>query len=398
MPAQDTIPAVHIDPFSIETLRDPQPFQRALREAGEFAFLPTYGIWATGRYDRVRDILSDWQTFRSSGGVGLINFHKEKPWRRPSLLLENDPPAHTHYRAVMLRALSPVVLRELRPAFAKEAEMQVERLLQIRRFDAVKELAEGYPLKVFGDAVGIQATDRTNLLRYGDISFNALGPRNELFHAAMEQAEPVSQWIMAQCERDELDPNGLGAIMYAAADAGDVIEDEAGMLVRSFLSAGVDTTVRALGAALLAFSEDPQQWQILKENPSLARAAAEEAIRYASPFQTVFRTAAQNVELDGVRLAADEKVLLSLAAANHDPRKWENPDKFDITRKSAGHVGFGAGIHGCAGQMMARLEIEVLLNELTRRVDRIERDGEIEYALNNTTRGLSRLPVRIFAA
>src|SRR5690606_11743074 len=187
MPAQDTIPAVHIDPFSIETLRDPQPFQRALREAGEFAFLPTYGIWATGRYDRVRDILSDWQTFRSSGGVGLINFHKEKPWRRPSLLLENDPPAHTHYRAVMLRALSPVVLRELRPAFAREAEMQLERLLQIRRFDAVKELAEGYPLKVFGDAVGVQATDRTNLLRYGDISFNALGPRNELFHAAMEQ-------------------------------------------------------------------------------------------------------------------------------------------------------------------------------------------------------------------
>src|SRR5690606_22010321 len=206
------------------------------------------------------------------------------PWRCPTPLLGNDPPAHTDCRAVMLRALAPVVLRELRPAFAKEAEMQVERLLQIRRFDAVKELAEGYPLKVFGDAVGIQATDRTNLLRYGDISFNALGPRNELFHAAMEQAEPVSQWIMAQCERDELDPNGLGAIMYAAADAGDVIEDEAGMLVRSFLSAGVDTTVRALGAALLAFSEDPQQWQILKENPSLARAAAEEAIRYASPF------------------------------------------------------------------------------------------------------------------
>lgn len=398
MAALDTLPAIDIDPFATETLRNPQPFHAALLEAGDFAYLSRYKVWATGRFDRVREILTDWETFCSSGGVGLTNFHKEKPWRPPSLLLERDPPEHTRNRAIMLRGLAPAVLRDLRPVFEKEAERQVARLLEMKTFDAITELAEGYPLKVFGDAVGIRATDRRLLMRYGDIAFNALGPRNQLFLKAMDDEGPVTEWIMEQCRRDALDPNGLGAIMYRAADAGDVTEDEAGMLVRSFLSAGVDTTVRALGGAILCFAESPDQWRTLRKNPQLARNATEEAIRHASPFQTVFRTTTREVELDGVRLEVDEKILLSLGAANHDPSKWDRPDAFDVERKTAGHVGFGAGIHGCAGQMLARLEIEVLLSEMARQVGRIERVGDFDYALNNTTRGLSTLPVRISPA
>jgi cytochrome P450 len=395
---QAATPVVDIDPFSQEALANPKPFQDALRAAGDFAFLPRYGIWASGRFARVRDILTDWRTFCSSGGVGLTNFHKEQPWRPPSLLLERDPPDHTRYRAVMLRSLSPAVLAKLRPVFRQQAASQIERLLDMKEFDAVAELAEGYPLKVFGDAVGLAPGDRTNLLRYGDIAFNALGPRNELFDRAMEDAEPVSDWIMRQCAREAIDPDALGAIMYAAADAGDITEQEAGMLVRSFLSAGVDTTVRALGGALLCFAENPAQWDTLRENPSLARNAAEEAIRHASPFQTVFRTTSREVDIGPATLAPDEKILLSLGAANRDPEKWEDPDSFDVNRKAGGHVGFGAGIHGCAGQMLARLEIEVLLGEMATRVARIERNGEIAYALNNTTRGLGRLPVILHAA
>jgi len=225
------------------------------------------------------------------------------------------------------------------------------------------------------------------------------GPKAEADRSLASLANgPKWRGSPEQCRREALDPNGLGAIMYQAADAGDVTEDEAGMLVRSFLSAGVDTTVRALGGALLCFAESPEQWQTLREKPQLSRNAAEEAIRHASPFQTVFRTTTREVELDGVRLGADEKILLSLGAANHDPAKWDDPEKFDVERKTVGHVGFGAGIHGCAGQMLARLEIEVLLSELARRVKRIERIGDCDYALNNTTRGLSRLPVRMTPA
>jgi cytochrome P450 len=394
----DALPAVAMDPFSLESLRDPFPFQKALREAGSYAFLPRYNIWATGRFARVREILSDWKTFSSSGGVGLTNFHKDRPWRPPSLLLERDPPEHTYNRAIMMRALSPAALRGLRPMFEAEADRQVRRLLDMREFDAIKELAEGYPLKVFGDAVGIRARERGNLLRYGDIAFNALGPRNALFERAMEEEGAVTRWIMEQCERDALDPAGLGTIMYAAADAGEISEDQAGMLVRSFLSAGVDTTVRAIGGAILCFAETPAQWQVLRSNPALARNAAEEAIRHASPFQILFRTTTREVDLGPARLGPGEKIMLSLGAANHDPDQWGDPSAFDVTRKSAGHVGFGAGIHGCAGQVIARMEIEILLAALVKWVGRIERIGEHEYALNNTTRGLGKLPVRVTPA
>lgn len=314
---------------------NPKPFQDALRAARDFAFLPRYGIWASGRFAKVREVLTDWRTFCSSGGVGLTNFHKEQPWRPPSLPLERDPPEHTRYRAVMLRALSPAVLDRLRAGFREQATSQVERLLDVRAFDAVAELAEGYPLKVFSDAVGLAADDRTNLLRYGDIAFNALGPRNELFDCAMDGADAVSDWIMRQCARDAIDPDALGAIMYAAADAGDITEQEAGMLVRSFLSAGVDTTVRALGGALLCFAENPVQWETLRENPSLARNATEEAIRHASPFQTVFRTTSREIDIGPVALASDGKLLLSLGAANRDPKSGTTPTVSTSTVRSA---------------------------------------------------------------
>ena len=387
-------PVIDIDPFDESVLLQPEPFQETLREAGDFVWLSACGVYATGRYNQVADILRDWQTYSSEGGVGLANFHKEKPWRPPSLVLEHEPPEHTRARAVLMRALTPVALRRLRDGFAREAKAHVSRLLEIGRFDAIRELAEGYPLKVFGDAVGITAHDRHYLLDYGNMSFNAMGPRNAICLESMKNQNSIVAWIMAQCARGALDPDGLGMIMYAAADEGAVTEEEAGMLVRSFLSAGVDTTVRAVGGALEAMARNPAQWQILHSDPTLARAAVEEAIRYASPFQTVFRTTAVPVEKEGLHIGAGEKIMLSIAAANHDPRKWDRPNEYDIRRKTIGHVGFGAGIHSCAGQMLARLEMEALFEEMARQISSIEIDGETAYAPNNTTRGLSRLPLR----
>ena len=394
-PLPPNAPVIDADPFDEAVLRAPEPFQRALRDAGDFVWLSAYGVWATGRYSQVAGILRDWQTYSSEGGVGLANFHKEKPWRPPSLVLEHDPPAHTRARAVLMRGLTPVALRRLRDSFAHEARKQVSRLLEMGRFDAIRELAEGYPLKVFGDAVGITPEDRHYLLDYGNMSFNAMGPRNAICLKSMERQDEIAAWIMSQCARGRLDPDGLGMIMYAAADEGLVSEDEAGMLVRSFLSAGVDTTVRAIGGALEAMAHNPEQWQTLHADPQLARAAVEEAIRYASPFQTVFRTTAAPVEASGLHIGAGEKIMLSIGAANHDPRKWERPDDYDIRRKTVGHVGFGAGIHTCAGQMLARIEMEALFEEMARQITHIEIDGETDYALNNTTRGLSKLPLQV---
>jgi cytochrome P450 len=396
--AQARYPASDLDPFSDAFLSDPHPFHERLREAGPVVRLERYGVWAMARHEQVQAALADAETFCSSAGVGLSDFRKEKPWRPPSLLLEVDPPLHTRTRGVVMRVLSRPAIEALREPFTLEAERLIDDLVALGSFDAVKDLAEVYPLKVFPDAVGLAPEGRENLLPYGSMVFNAFGPRNRLFEQAMANADPVRTWIAAKCRRDALAPGGFGARIYAAADEGKVSEDEAALLVRSLLSAGLDTTVHALGNAIHCFARNPDQWRALRKDPGLARGAFEEVVRFEGPVQTFFRTTTREVEIAGVQLGEGEKVLLFLAAANRDPRRWEDAERFDIHRRTLGHVGFGSGLHGCLGQTVARLEGEVVLTALARRAESIELTAEPRLLLNNTLRGWSSLPVAVRSA
>jgi cytochrome P450 len=388
-------PVMDLDPFSDNFLREPEPFHTLIRDAGPVVFLQRYGIWAMARFAEVHTALRDHRTYCSSAGVGLSDFRKEKPWRPPSLLLEADPPAHTRARRVTARALSPRVLDRLRPGFERTAEEMVSALAARGTFDGVADLAEAYPLRVFADAVGLSPEGRENLLVYGDMVFNVFGPRNRLFKESTAAAEPVRAWIAEHCRREALQEGGLGWVIYKAADTGEITEDEAGLLVRSLLSAGVDTTVHTFAWALHALASDPVQWAALRKEPSLARSAFEETLRHASPVQTFFRTTTRGVEAGAATIPGGEKVLLFLGAANRDPREWEDPDTFDIRRHAAGHVGFGSGIHACVGAAIARLEAEILLPVLARYVRTIELAGPPLPHLNNTLKGLASLPVRV---
>jgi cytochrome P450 len=394
----DTIvgrPTSSIDPFSHGFLEDPYPHHESLREAGPVVWLEHYGIWAMARHQEVRDALTDWQTYCSGAGVGLSDFRKEPPWRPPSIILEADPPLHTRTRAVLTRILSPAAINVLRARFEREAAALVDRLVDQREFDGIADLAETYPLKVFPDAVGLAEEGRENLLPYGNMVFNSFGPRNDLFDKAVANAGPVRDWIMSKCSGAALKPDGLGMQIFRAVDSGELTEAEAGMLVRSFLSAGIDTTVYGLGNALYCFASYPEQWTILHENPSLIRLAFEEVLRFEAPVQTFFRTTTKDIDVAGQRLGEGEKVLLFLAAANRDPRRWERPDHFDVRRRATGHMTFGTGIHGCVGQAVARLESEAVFGALAKRVASFELTGEPSRRLNNTLRGLDTLPLRI---
>ena len=165
--------------------------------------------------------------------------------------------------------------------------------------------------------------------------------------------------------------------------------------MRSLLTAGVDTTVNALGAAVYCLARFPDAFAALRADPGLARAAFEEAIRLESPVQTFFRTTVRDVTVAGETIPAERKVLMFLGAANRDPRRWDDPDRFDLARRSAGHVGFGTGIHGCVGAVLARLEGEAVLGALARKVASIEIVGPVVRRYNNTLRGLSKLGVRV---
>jgi 4-methoxybenzoate monooxygenase (O-demethylating) len=389
------VPVSDVDPFSIEFFEDPHRIHDELREAGPVVWLSRYGVLAAARYKEVHEILNNWQTFCSSRGVGMSDFAKEKPWRQPSLVLETDPPEHDRARAVLNRALSPAVMKTLRERFAAAAEAKVDELSARRSFDAIPDLAQAFPLSVFPDAVGMRREGREHLLPYASIVFNAFGPPNELRQKALERSAPHVAWVTEQCQRANLTPDGLGAIIHAASDTGEVTQEEAPLLVRSLLSAGLDTTVNGIGAAVYCLARFPDQWQRLRENPGLARAAFEEAVRFESPVQTFFRTTTRPVQIGDVEVGEGQKILMFLGAANRDPRRWENPDLYDISRRTSGHVGFGSGVHMCVGQLLARLEGEVLLTALARKVAAIEITGAPKRAYNNTLRGLESLPVTV---
>jgi len=386
-------PVSEVDPFCRDFFENPFPAHEELREAGPVVRLSRYDVWAVARYAEVHMVLSDWQTFCSSRGAGLTDFAKEKPWRPKSLVLETDPPLHDKTRRVLNRVLSAAAIRSLRESFAREADALIDRLVERGSFDAIADLAEAYPLTVFPDAMGMPRENRHFLLPYGNMVFNSFGPRNEFFEAAVADAEPVLAWLQRQMQRDAFTPEGFGAAIHRASDNDELTEEEAPIVARSLLSAGVDTTVSGIGAAVYCLARFPREFARLRADPFLARAAFEEAVRYETPVQTFFRTTTRPIEIGGIAVDEGEKVLMFLGAANRDPRHWECPDDYDITRRTVGHVGFGSGIHQCVGQLLARLEGECVLSALARKAASIEIAGPIPRRHNNTLRALASLPV-----
>lgn len=391
-------PISDFDPYAEEVLNNPYPHYEVLRELGPIVYLGRYEVYALARHAEIDAVLRDHVTFCSSAGVGLANFHTEEPWRKPSIILEADPPMHGRTRKVVAGLLAPASINKLRPIFEREAELLVDRVLEKGRFDAVPDLCAAYPLKVFGDAVGVPAEGRQHLLPYGDMVFNGFGPFNERFKTRLAAAQESIAWIGEVCRRENLTPDGFGAQLYRAADEGDLAPEEAPMLVRTLLSAGLDTTAFTLCNAILSFARHPDQWALVHANPAMARQALEEVLRFESTFHSFYRTATKNVELGGISLPEEQKICVFIGSANRDPRRWERADVFDVTRRAAGNLAFGTGIHGCAGQMLARLEGEIVLTALARRVKSIHLEGAPIYHYNNSVRGYDSLAVSVTAA
>lgn len=389
------IPVWDVDPYDPAILASPQDYYDELRAMGDVVYIPRYSVLAVGRYDITQKVFSDHATFVSSRGVGLNDFALEEPWRPPSIILEVDPPDHTRTRKVMARTLSQKVVREYADRFRAVAEALVDRMLDKGRIDAVTDFAEIYPTTVFPMAVGMKDVNPRHLVDYGAMVFNALGPDTGLRRDAMARASDIVPWINAACARDRLTGDGLGARVYADADTGEITHAEAAMLVRSFLSAGVDTTVTGIGNALWCLSQHPEEWERLKADPTLIRPAFEEVLRYTSPVHTFARTAGADTEIAGHLVAEDTKVLCVLGAANLDPDKWGDPATFRIDRRPLGHLAFGTGIHGCVGQNLARGELEAVLSVMIEKVDHIEPAGTPVWRPNNAIHALDSLPLTL---
>jgi len=388
-------PTLELNPFTVGSLQNPFPVEDQIREAAPIVWLSDLNVWATGRYDLVQQIFLDHETFISSHGTGLTNTALEKNWRKPSVILEQDQPEHTKTRKVMSKVLSLKVVKQLQNEFQQAAYELVDALCEVEEFDAVTDLAEAFPLQVLPDAVGLAPEGRQYLLKYANLNFQAMGPKNALYEQALQDAAKATEYVEWQMDRKNLDESKLAGIIFAAADDGAIAQEQASLLVRTFLSAGLDTTMLGIGLALKALAETPWAWQLLSAEPKRARSVFEETLRTYAPSPFIARTVGTEVDFGGVTLRPEEKIINCVSAANRDPRHWERPAEFDIERDIRGHAAFGYGIHACVGQMMARMEAESVLRAVAEKVQSIELIGEPQRKINHWLRGYDHMPMRI---
>jgi len=387
-------PESELDLFATGHLDDPYPDYRELRYAAPAVYFPQYEVWGLPRYAECRAALRDWETFTSEEGVSVSPEFKPLFDNSP---LYSDPPKHERLRKVLSDRLSPRALRGLSSDIDERADRLVAELVERGSFDAVADMAAAFPINVVSDLVGLPQEGREHFLERAAATFNLFGPANERAYAAMGHYEAVGQYILQHATRETLAPDGFGMTIYNAVDEGRLNETEGFVLMVAYLVAALDTTVNTLSASVRYLANHPEQWEILRSEPSLAGNAFEEVLRIETPLVFFARTARKDHTFGDVTIPAGDRVLVMFASANRDERRWANPDTFDIRRDITGHLGFGYGLHGCAGQGLARLEGRAILSALARRVKNFELGAPVrEY--NNVIRGLKSLPVNVTAA
>jgi cytochrome P450 len=284
-------------------------------------------------------------------------------------------------------------------AFAREAESVVALVLGSGGdIDAVSAICRPFVYKVLPDLLGLPERGREHMEAFGHMVWATMGPMNELFHEALAGSEPVLAWVEGCCDRENLDPDGLGMAMFHAADRGEITQTEAKLLVQILLSAAADTTVMTLGTAIRAFCEFPDQYQILRQSPTMTRTAFDESLRWDSPSRMAGRITTRDVEIEGYVIPAGTRCGLLFAAANGDPRKWADQDRFDLGREVRGQVGWGAGVHMCVGRTLAQLEADAMIGAMLPKIQRFEAAGDPEPWMTTIGHGPARLPVRVVPA
>lgn len=394
------VPVLDEDPYAPEHLVDPYPFFDRLRAAGPAAWLSRYNVHAFGRDAEVREILEDYRTFISGAGVGIVNIHHHPPLRKPGIL-EVDPPLHTKMRAAMDAVIAPQRLRARRKNFAVYAKAVLDQILSEDNgeFDAAR-VAEQYVLRVFGDAVGIPRDGRAeNLIAQGAANFSTFGPQNEIAKTWMAEAEGTYDWVLANCARQVLDTSGMGSQIWEFADSGDIGADEATLLVRALLSAGLDTTIFAITNTLQALATHPEQYARIHADPRSVKFAIDESFRFESPFYGFYRTTSRDTVLSGVEIPADTKVLVFPGSANRDTTRWgDDAHIYRSERDASGHLTFGMGIHQCVGQPISRMEMDVLLSAFVTRVATLEPTAPATPLVHTTLRSYTSVPLKATAA
>ncbi|RRO16065.1 cytochrome P450 [Saccharopolyspora rhizosphaerae] len=376
-------------------IRSATPVQRMITPYG----LP---VWVITRYDDARAALADPRLAKDFRRTREVVSTKAGAAGSPfnddlsEQMLNLDPPDHTRLRKLVVKAFTTRRVEALRPRVEEITAELLDGADTSGEVDLLDVLAFPLPIRVICELLGVDESRRDDFRHW----------TNTLLDASDEEAKAAAAAAMAAylaeltaAKRQQPADDLLTALIEVSEDEDRLSETELISMVFLLLVAGHETTVNLIGNGVLALLRNPEQWAALVEDPDRVTGAVEEALRFDGPvMHGTFRHTTAAVTFGGVEIPAGEIVWVGLASANHDPEKFPEPDAFDITRDSHGHLAFGHGIHFCLGAQLARMEAQIALRQLAERFPGLRGAAElddVEWRFSTLIHGLQRLPVHL---
>lgn len=406
------------NPFDPETLQCPYPHYAQMRSECPVLPVPAIGVHLVTRHDLVMQVLRDPQTYSSQfGGAGMpmpAEARKKlaeviaEGYPRVPTMLTADQPDHTRYRRLVSKAFHPSSIAALEPVIRAVTTKLIDSWIDKGSIEFVTEFGVPLPVEVIAHALNVPDERMADFKRWSDDSIAGIGT-NITLEQRMDAERGVNEfqrYFAEQIElrrtdpRDDLLTNLLNAriddVDAEVADKRELDMPEMLSIVQQLLVAGNETTTKMLTEMMRLLGEHPEEWELLKQDPSRVEKVVEETLRLSTPTQGMWRIVTRDVELGGVQLEKGTRIVIVFMSANRDEALYEDPDGFDPDRDHLrDHLAFGKGIHFCLGANLSRLEGKVALEELSRRIDtfRLSADNDFHYHPSFMLRGLTRLGI-----
>ncbi|HEY9417279.1 MAG TPA: cytochrome P450 [Pseudonocardia sp.] len=387
--------AAHFDHLDTEFAADPGPVWKAMRSECPMAKSELYdGFWVPTRYDDINEIAHDHERFSSSRVAIPADLFGQELNLPP---ITSDPPYHTKFRRMLLPTFSPKNMAAWEPATYDIANELIDAFSDRDEFDGAREYAQNIPITVIARMLGVDENDRdifTSWLR----RLLELGPANP--EDAQQAFIELSEYLMNNIQQHRAEPTGdiMSILIDTELDGERLTDGDLLGACQLLLIAGIDTTWSSIGSTIHHLAKHPEHRRILVDaldepDGKVWYTAMEEFLRVFAPV-TMARRVTQDTEMRGQCLRAGDQLLLPFPAANRDPEKFENPDEVIIDRQDNRHYSFGVGRHRCLGSHLARMEAEVALRALLRRVpDFSVPEGKVVRYSGGQIRGPREMPL-----
>jgi cytochrome P450 len=396
------------DPSSPAFLADPYPVLNALREATPGFRNPLSGQWTITRFADVQETLRDRRLGRAyAHRYSHEQFGQHEPDPRWANFLQHEawsllclePPDHTRIRRLVAKVFTPRAVASLRPQIESFSAELLDGLQGRDEFELLHDYAMPYSVAVICSMLGVPRTDTQLLLDWSHaiVKMYELSTTDDVRVAADTAAAEYIAYTRDLIAAKRRAPDGLlVSELVGVEDDGDTLtEDEIVSTTMVLLEAGHEATVNTLGNGMRALMLHPGEWQRVVRGDVSAKSAVEEMLRWDAPLQLFERWVLDpGVQIAGERLAVGDEVAMLFGAAERDPRRFADPERFDVGRDDAAHIGFGGGIHFCVGAPLARQELEVSLAGLVERFPRLTLAEAPVYQPNFVIRGLTGLRLR----